>query len=81
VISEDHFTFKYNGDVLFDDTYIGRVESDGRLALQEGYRNTVLAVATIEALRVQMHIGGDYEPSGGWRDEHYRLVHDQEHNV
>lgn len=85
-MNEESFEFKHNGDVLFRVSkhrpfqYIGRIESDGRLALIEDHRNEVLAAACIAALKVQLHIK-DFEPAYGWMTEHYVLADMKETNV
>lgn len=77
----ERFEFAHNGDVSRDALYIGRIESDGRLALVDQHRDEAVAAEVFAALREQLHVCGDFEPPFGWTDSHYECESMRETNI
>ena len=77
----ENFEFTRASDVRLDGKHIGRIDSDGYLKLTEENRIQELADAVFDALHEQLHICGDYEPSGGWPLEMYVADADRETNI
>lgn len=75
------FIFSHNGDVLVETLgFIGRIEADGYLSLQEEFRTEDMAEAVHAAL-VQQYPLPEFAPALGWMPEHYLCVKEGASNV